>query len=85
MKFATKTIPKRFLQWKISMKRDLSAVVWQEDKLFVAQCLEVDVASQGESEKEALENLREALTLHFTPPVATVLPNVQKIELEVAA
>ncbi len=67
------------------MKKDLSAVVWQEDEWFVAQCLEIDIASQGESEKEALENLREALTLHFTPPVATVLPNVRKIELEVAA
>jgi predicted RNase H-like HicB family nuclease len=67
------------------MKRDLNAVVWQEDEWFVAQCLEIDVASQGETEAEALENLREALTLHFTLPVATVLPNVQKIELEVAA
>ncbi len=67
------------------MKKDLSAAVWQEDEWFVAQCLEIDIASQGESEKEALENLREALTLHFTPPVATVLPTVRKIELEVAA
>jgi len=67
------------------MKRDLSAVVWQEDEWFVAQCLEIDVASQGESEKATLENLREALTLHFTPPVASILPNVRKIELEVAA
>lgn len=67
------------------MKKSLSAVVWQEDKWFVAQCLEVDVASQGETEAEALNNLRDALALHFTPPVATVLPNVQKIEFEVAA
>lgn len=67
------------------MKKNFNAVVWQEDKWFVAQCLEVDVASQGRTEKEALENLRDALTLHFTPPVATILPNVQKIELEVAA
>jgi predicted RNase H-like HicB family nuclease len=66
------------------MKRDLNAVVWQEEEWFVAQCLEVDVASQGRTEAEALENLRDALTLHFTPPVATILPNVQKIELEVA-
>lgn len=67
------------------MKKDLSAVVWQEGEWFVAQCLEVDVASQGKTEAEALENLRDALLLHFTPPVATVLPNVRKIELEVAA
>ncbi len=67
------------------MKRDLNAVIWQEEKWFVAQCLEVDIASQGETEKKALENLREALALHFTPPVATILPKVQKIKLEVAA
>ncbi len=85
MKSATKTTPIRFFGWMINMKRNLNAVVWQEDQWFVAQCLEVDVASQGETEEKALENLREALTIHFTPPVATVLPNVQKIELEVAA
>ena len=67
------------------MKKDLNAVVWQEDEWFVAQCLEVDVASQGKSEEEALENLRDALILHFTPPTATILPNVKKIEFEVAA
>ncbi|EMI71399.1 hypothetical protein LEP1GSC072_0998 [Leptospira noguchii str. Bonito] len=35
--------------------------VWQEKKIYVAQCLEVDVASQGETEEEALSNLQEAL------------------------
>ena len=53
------------------MKRALTASVWREMEWFVAQCLEVDVASQGESEDEALMNLREALELHFEPPVAT--------------
>lgn len=67
------------------MKKTFTSIVWQEEIWFIAQCLEVDVASQGKSEKKALENLREALNLHFTPPVATVLPQVQKIELEVAA
>lgn len=65
------------------MKKNLNAAVWHEGEWFVAQCLEVDVASQGETEAEALENLRDALLLHFTPPIATVLPNVRKIELEV--
>ncbi len=58
------------------MKRKLDAVVWQEDRWFIAQCLEVDVASQGETEKRALKNLHEALTLHFMPPVATILQDV---------
>ena len=51
------------------MKHQFTAVVSQEDEWFVAQCLEVDVASQGESKETALENLREALELHFEEPL----------------
>ena len=32
-----------------------------------------------------MKNLNEALLLHFTPPVATVLPNVRRFELGIAA
>ena len=53
------------------MMRTFTASVWQEGEWYVAQALEVDVASQGESEEEALENLRQALELHFEPLVAT--------------
>ena len=67
------------------MMREFAASVWQEGDWYVAQALEVDIASQGESEEEALENLREALELHFEPPVATLLPQVHTIEVEVGA
>lgn len=53
------------------MKQPFAATVWREGKWHVSQCLEGDVASQGESEEEALANLREALELHFEPPQAT--------------
>jgi predicted RNase H-like HicB family nuclease len=53
------------------MKQKFTASICQEDEWFVAQCVEVDVASQGKTEAEALENLRDALGLHFTLPVAT--------------
>jgi predicted RNase H-like HicB family nuclease len=52
------------------MKRAFTYTITQEDDLFVAQCLEVDVASQGESPDEAVANLREALELHLEPPIA---------------
>jgi len=42
--------------------------VWKEEDWFIAQCAEVDVASHGRSEQEALDNLREALELYFEPP-----------------
>jgi predicted RNase H-like HicB family nuclease len=67
------------------MKRHFNATVWQEGEWFVAQCLEVDVASQGATEAEALANLSEALELHFTAPVATIAPQVRQIEVEIAA
>jgi len=34
------------------------------------------------SEDEALENLRDALELHFSPPVATIVPHVRDIEVD---
>ncbi len=67
------------------MKRVFSASVIQEDNLFVAQCLEIDVASQGETEEDALLNLREALELHFESPCATVVPPVRQIEIDIHA
>ncbi len=67
------------------MKRRFSASVWREGVWYVAQCLDVDVASQGETEEEALANLREALELHFEPPVATFTPQVRTIEVETGA
>jgi len=53
------------------MKRPFAATVWREGNWYVSQCLSVDVASQGETEEEALANLKEALELHFEPPQAT--------------
>lgn len=67
------------------MKRRFSASVWREGDWYVAQCLDVDVASQGETEDKALANLREALELHFAPPVATITPQVRTIEVETGA
>ena len=67
------------------MKQRFSASIWQEGEWFIAQCVQVDVASQGATEDEALENLRDALELHFSPPVATILPHVRDIEVDIKA
>lgn len=67
------------------MTHEFTATVWAEGEWFVAQCREVDVASQGLTEDEALDNLREALELHFEPPRATVLPGIHRIEVELDA
>jgi predicted RNase H-like HicB family nuclease len=67
------------------VKHTFTASITQEGDWYVAQCLEVDMASQGETEEEALVNLGEALALHFTPPVATALPDLRPVEVEIGA
>ncbi|MGA8531060.1 MAG: type II toxin-antitoxin system HicB family antitoxin [Acidobacteriaceae bacterium] len=67
------------------MKRPFSATVWKEGDWYVAQCLEIDIASQGETEEEALSSLKEALELHFEPPLATRPAEIRTIEVEVGA
>ena len=67
------------------MKRVITASVCREGEWYVAQALDADVASQGESVDDALTNLREALELHFESPVATAAPQLRHIEVEVAA
>jgi predicted RNase H-like HicB family nuclease len=48
-----------------------TAVVHREDYLYVAECPEVGVVSQGKTLEEAITNLREATELYleeFPPP-----------------
>lgn len=67
------------------MKAEFTAVVWQEEDLFVAQCLEVDVASQGSSEEEAIANLREALALYLEDADEPTTHKVVRVEVELGA
>jgi predicted RNase H-like HicB family nuclease len=64
-------------------KSGLHAIVWQEDDLFVAKCVEVELASQGKSEKEAINNLEEAMSLFFEDEKIKVpqLSNLRLISL----
>lgn len=62
----------------------LTAAVIHEDPWFVARCLEVEVASQGKTPDEALENLKEALELYFedaSPPEGLEPPIIATVEL----
>ncbi|OGO38058.1 MAG: hypothetical protein A2W35_21700 [Chloroflexi bacterium RBG_16_57_11] len=65
------------------MTRNFTASVWREDNWYIAQCLEIDVASQGETEEEALANLEEALELYFEPPIATLAPQIFQIQVRI--
>ena len=43
----------------------MHVLVWKEGQLFVAKCVEVEVASQGKTKFEAVSNLEEAISLYF--------------------
>ena len=59
------------------MKRlNLESIIYKEDKYFVAQCLSVDVSSFGNTKKEAMSQLEDALNLYFDE---NEKPKIQKI------
>ena len=58
-----------------------TASILQDGEWFVAQCLEIDISSQGKSEDEAVDNLREALELYFKPPRLTAIPKLRKFQV----
>ena len=63
-------------------ERRLSYVVYQEDDGFVARCLDVNVASEGDTEPEAIANLREALELYFEDVTDDALPLVEHAHVD---
>jgi predicted RNase H-like HicB family nuclease len=67
------------------MKRTFSASVWREDDWYVAQCVEVDVASQDSSRQEALANLRETLDLYCKPLAPVESPEIETVEVGIGA
>lgn len=40
-----------------------TALIWEEDEVYVSKCPEIEVSSAGNSPQEALENLKEAIEL----------------------
>jgi predicted RNase H-like HicB family nuclease len=46
-------------------KKTLPVLVWKEGNLFVAKLIGIELASQGETRKEAVKNLEEALDLYL--------------------
>ena len=47
------------------MLKNMKYVVYKEGEYYVSQCLNVDVASFGETMQEAVANLKEAVELYF--------------------
>jgi len=64
------------------MKHTFAASLSREGDRYVAQCLNVDIASQGDTPDAALANLQDALALHLAPPTATRVPVIRTVEVD---
>ena len=60
---------------------NLQSVVYREGEHYVAQCLNIDVSSFGDTEDEALANLLEALELYFEDAPASDAASVEAAEV----
>lgn len=61
-----------------------NVIVQKEEKWYVAKCLDNNVASQGKSIEEALDNLKEALELYTQSEEAEKPKQMLITTLEVA-
>ena len=67
-----------------------SGVVWKENDMYVSWCPDLDIASQGKTVEEALNNLKEAIELYFEDedaqiPTETSQPILATVSVEVHA
>ena len=62
--------------------KKIHSVIWKEEKLYVAKALEVEIASQGKSQEEALDNLKEALELYFENQSKVEVTPINKPKLQ---
>ena len=65
------------------MRFTVTATIVKENNWYVASCIENDVASQGKTIEEALENLKEALELYFedAPLPSSEKPFITTLEI----
>lgn len=63
-------------------KIGLKNVVWKEGKHYVAWNLNTDVSSFGETKKEALASLQEALELHLEDVPISKIKKIERPALE---
>lgn len=65
-------------------RRKLPVVVWKEGRWFVAKTLNLELASQGKTKKEALKNLQEALDLLLEDEGVKMLSSVIPKDIEIS-
>lgn len=62
-------------------KIDLQNIVWKEGKHFVSWNLNTGVSSFGDTKKEAMEELEEALTLYFEDAPELKISKIERLDI----
>jgi len=62
-------------------KIDLKNIVWKEGKHYVAWNLNTGVSSFGDTKKEAMKSLEEALCLYFEDMPISKITKVERLDM----
>lgn len=68
---------------RAKLRKSLHAVIEKDGEVYVVECLELPVVTQGKSLDDAVENLREALALHLEGEDLTALGIVKHPDLQI--
>jgi predicted RNase H-like HicB family nuclease len=63
---------------KGEIMKEISYIIYEEGRYYVAQCLNVDVSSFGETIDDAINNLKEAVELYLEDEKAEI-PDIGKV------
>lgn len=63
--------------------KNLKNIIWKEGKYYVAQCLNIDVSSFGNTKREAINNLNEAMSLYFEDAKSPIVLKIERPEIMV--
>jgi len=76
-------LPHKKRKVKSMKKIELTSAVWREGKYYIAQCLDIDIASFGGTKEIALENLKEAIELYLEDAPASSIAKIHQPGLQI--
>ena len=63
------------------MTTEFKNIVWNEGQHYVAQCLNVEVSSFGDSKEDALKNLKEAIEIYMEDAFIEGMNKIEEPEI----
>lgn len=59
----------------------INIALWKEEKYYVAECLNTNVSSFGETKEEAIKNVEEALELYFEDETSPYYVHIEDVNI----